>query len=116
MRPRRPAHRPWYRAALSACTVVAAVGFAVAPAASAHGAPPPVSGCPAGWQTLSVAALLGQGYGVPAIVDDPASGGNGDGVICGNPINATRAAQICGGPCGVPVLYNFRDNNLTPWH
>lgn len=84
--------------------------------ASAAAQTPPVTGCPAGFNTLLVADLIPMGYHVPLLIDDPANGGNGDGVVCGKPINPTRAAEICGGPCGVPVLYGFRENTLTPWH
>lgn len=110
---------PRYRRALSRWTVMvfAAVGVAAVPATSAVAAQTPLeTGCPAGFQTLSVATLLGLGYRAPGQIDDPANGGNADGMICGNPINPTRAAQICGGPCSVPVLYEFRDNTLTPLH
>jgi hypothetical protein len=99
----------------TAVIMFAAVGLAAVPVTSAVAVTPPVSGCPAGFQTLSVATLTGLGYHVPALVDDPANGGNGDGVVCGKPINPTRADQLCGGPCGV-VLYGFRDNSLTPSH
>jgi hypothetical protein len=100
----------------SAVIVLAAMGLAAAPLTSAVALTPPVSGCPAGFQTLDVATLLTMGYHAPALVDDPANGGNGDGAICGKPINPTRTAQLCGSPCGVPVLYAFRDNTLTPAH
>jgi hypothetical protein len=100
----------------SAVIMLASVGAAAVPVTAAVAATPPVSGCPAGFQTLSVATLTGLGYRVPGFVDDPANGGNGDGVICGKPINPTRTAQLCGIPCGVPVLYLFEDNRLTPWH
>ena len=78
---------------------------------------PPQTGCPAGYQTLSVSWLESQGpYMLPAILDDPANGGNDDGYVCGLPLPDAAAVQLCGGPCGVPVLYQFRDNNLTPRH
>ena len=80
-------------------------------------ATPPETGCAAGYQTLSVSWLESQGpYRVPALLDDPANGGNGDHLVCGKPINATRTAKLCGPPCDVPVLYEFADNSLTPWH
>lgn len=80
-------------------------------------AAPSETGCPAGYQTLSVSWLESQGpYKVPAQLDDPANGGNGDGLVCGKPINPTRAPKLCGGPCAVPVQYEFSDNNRTPLH
>ena len=42
--------------------------------------------------------------------------GNNDGVVCGHPWNPVAAEKQCGGPCPVPVLYLFRDNDLTPLH
>ena len=101
----------WVVIAFAACGLSALV---YAPPGAAQ--TPPVTGCPAGWDTLLVADLIPLGYHVPLLVDDPVNGGNGDGVVCGKPINPTRAAAICGGPCGVPILYNFRENDLTPAH
>jgi hypothetical protein len=43
-------------------------------------------GCAHGFTALSVADLTAQGYLLPAATDDPANGGNGNGVICGRPI------------------------------
>jgi hypothetical protein len=94
--------------------MLAAIGLAAAPVTPAVALTPPVSGCPAGYQTLDVATLLTIGYRVPALLDDPANGGNGDGLVCGKPINPVKAALLCGGPCGVPVLYYFRENSVTP--
>jgi hypothetical protein len=116
MNPHRPA--PLFRLYVlrSAVIMLAAIGLAAAPVTSAVALTPPVSGCPAGYQTLDVATLLTIGYRVPALLDDPANGGNGDGVVCGKPINPTRTDQLCGIPCPVPVLYGFRDNDVTPLH
>ncbi|MDX6210415.1 MAG: hypothetical protein QOE24_2806 [Frankiales bacterium] len=116
MNPHPHVRRYGVRVSRSAVIMLAAVGLAAAPVTSAVAETPPVSGCPAGFQTLSVATLTGIGYRVPGFVDNPANGGNGDGVVCGKPINPTRTAQLCGTPCGVPVLYLFEDNSLTPFH
>jgi hypothetical protein len=91
---------------------VAAIGaFAASPAA----ATPPGSSCPAdngsqedrGMQLLLVDDLTPLGYRVPAIVDDPANGGNGDGVICGVPLGNQMT------PWG-GQLYLFFDNQFGP--
>jgi hypothetical protein len=69
---------------------------------------PTETGCPSGFQVLSVAELTAQGYRVPAILDDPANGGNGNGLVCGLPL----PQQACGPDCPVPVFYQFSDDNL----
>lgn len=104
---------------LSTALAAGAAGT-VLTAAPALAAPPP-GGCPAGYQLLSVQALTGQGYKVPALIDSPTSGvvgegpgtgqgwvgqpGNGDGFVCG----VKLGNQLT--PFGLPV-YNFIDNQL----
>ena len=90
----------------------------VAVGASHAAAGPPTSGCPTdnrasdqehGMLLLSVADLTAQGYRAPGIIDDPANGGNGDGVICGVPqgnLTTPRDTQ----------LYFFFDNTFGPAH
>jgi hypothetical protein len=91
---------------------VASIGaFAASPAAAI----PPGSSCPGdngsqkdrGMQLLLVDDLTPLGYRVPAIVDDPANGGNGDGVICGVPLG--NQTTPWGGQ-----LYLFFDNQFGP--
>jgi hypothetical protein len=91
--------------------LVIATAGAVITAAPALAAPPS-TGCPAGYQLLSVQTLTAEGYTVPALVDSPTSGllsygkpGNGDGYVCGVP----RGNQLT--PFGLPV-YEFIDNTL----
>ena len=43
-------------------------------------------GCAKGFRSLSVAELAAEGYVLPVTTDDPANGGNGNGIICGRPI------------------------------
>jgi hypothetical protein len=69
---------------------------------------PTETGCPTAYQVLSVADLTALGYHLPAQLDDPANGGNGDGLVCGLPLPDAS----CGPECPVPVYYNFFDNNL----
>jgi hypothetical protein len=83
------------------------LGLLTATAAPAP-ALPNETGCPSAFQVLSVAELTAQGYRTPAIVDDPANGGNGNGLVCGLPL----PQQACGPDCPVPVFYQFGDDNL----
>jgi hypothetical protein len=104
---------------LSTALAVAAAGtvLTAAPALAA----PPSTGCPAGYQLLSVQTLTAEGYKVPALIDSPTSGvvgegpgtgqgwvgqpGKGDGFVCG----VKLGNQLT--PFGLPV-YNFIDNQL----
>lgn len=88
-----------------------ALGLLTATAAPAA-AIPPETGCPSGDQVLVVEDLLAQGYRVPAIVDDPANGGNGNGLVCGHAFSEAARQQLCGPDCPVPIYYLFRDDNL----
>jgi hypothetical protein len=83
------------------------LGLLTATATSAP-ALPTETGCPSAFQVLPVAELTAQGYRAPAIVDDPANGGNGNGLVCGLPL----PQQACGPDCPVPVFYQFGDDNL----
>jgi hypothetical protein len=73
---------------------------------------PTETGCPSASQVLSVAELTTLGYRVPAIIDDPANGGNGNGLVCGQPLPEAYRQATCGPDCPVPVIYLFRDDNL----
>jgi len=67
------------------------------------------NGCPASTELYSVAWLESQGpYRLPARLDDPANGGNGDGYVCAFPLpDAVSVAK------GAPVqLYQFFEDNL----
>jgi hypothetical protein len=88
-----------------------ALGLLTATAAPAA-AIPTETGCPSGDQVLVVEDLLAQGYRVPAIVDDPANGGNGNGLVCGHAFSEAARQQLCGPDCPVPIYYLFRDDNL----
>ncbi len=81
-----------------------------------HGSPasaaPPATGCPRGFDLLSVADLAALGYHVPGIVDDPANTygighqpGNGDGLVCARLLG--KVDKTTGQP-----LYEFVDNTL----
>lgn len=72
---------------------------------------PLTNGCPSGWQALQLSDLAPYGYHVSFAVDNPANGGNGDGVVCGMPQTAAETAVREPGDT-VPVIFDFRDNNL----
>lgn len=76
---------------------------------------PAETGCPAGFQTLSVDWLESQSsnYRLPRRLDEA---GNQDGYVCGKPRNDQAAANYCDGPCPVPTLYDFQENDRTPGH
>lgn len=97
--------------AAAAGLLAAAVTTAVPAYAAAPGTPPE-SGCPAASQLLSVEWLEDQGpYMAPRQIDDA---GNQDGLVCGKPVNQIAAEKsLCKGPCAVPVIYLFRDNELA---
>jgi hypothetical protein len=85
-----------------------AVGVA-GTAVAAPDATPTQTGCPAGYQHLSVEWLESQGpYMAPAAID---TAGNNNGFVCGRPLPPAAAEQACGGPCLVPVVYLFRDDD-----
>jgi len=97
-------------ATLSTAVVIAAI---TATAASANSGDPQNNGCPSGMDALNVVDLSNQGYRVPAIIDSVDNGGNGDGVICGQPwTSAEQAARLPGADL---QIYSFRDNNLPPY-
>jgi hypothetical protein len=70
---------------------------------------PTETGCPAGYQHLSVTDLEARApYMAPRAID---MGGNNNGFVCGLPLPAAAAEQACGGPCPVPVVFLFRDDD-----
>lgn len=70
---------------------------------------PLTNGCPAGWEALNLSDLAPFGYHVVSSGLDA----NGDGVICGIPF--TPQEQAARFPnAQVPVIFDFRDNNLPP--
>jgi len=74
---------------------------------------PPETGCPASNEVLVVADLIALGYRVPAQVD---AAGNNNGLVCGKPFSAGRQEQFCKqfvGGCPVPIIYQFRDDDIT---
>lgn len=80
------------------------IGCSVVPT-RVHASNAPPNGCPNGFQYLSVSDLTAMGYHVPALVDSPANGGNGDGYICARALGERTTSW--GGQ-----LYLFADNQL----
>ena len=115
-----PATRRW---SLTAGAVIAAAG-ALIPCAVTVSArdqtvipsqpgDPDTNGCPTGWEALRVADLRPLGYGLPDRIDSAANGGNHDGVVCGHPLTPQEQEARFPGDT-VPVLFDFRDNDLPP--
>ncbi len=80
-----------------------------APATGALATTPVQNGCPASSDLISVAYLESVGpYQLPARLDDPANGGNGDGWVCAFPLpEAMAEAQGA-----AFTIYQFHENNL----
>jgi hypothetical protein len=73
---------------------------------------PLTNGCPSGDEAISLAVLAPYGYKVPFQLDDPANGGNGDGIVCGKPLAPQEQAARFPN-AAVPVIFNFVDNSLA---
>lgn len=74
---------------------------------------PPETGCPASNEVLVVADLTALGYRAPAQVD---AAGNNNGLVCGKPLSPAAQEQFCKkivGGCTVPIIYQFRDDDIT---
>ena len=95
-------------------TAIAAAGTGLlllaAPASGVLAATPVDNGCPASASLTSVAYLESIGpYQLPAQLDDPANGGNGDGWICAFPL--PEAVSRASGTTF--TIYQFFENNHT---
>lgn len=83
----------------------------LAPATSALATTPVQNGCPAAAELTSVADLEASGpYQIPANLDDPANGGNGDGYVCAFPL--PQAVATAWG-ADVTTVYMFFENTLS---
>jgi hypothetical protein len=95
-------------------TLVAAT-FSATAARSDPSSTPVVTGCPAGFSLFTVGTPP---YKVPAQLDNPANGGNGDGYVCAHAFpDAVRDAFCANGrggclleQLGLP-LYEFTEDN-----
>jgi hypothetical protein len=68
---------------------------------------PVTTGCPAGYQTLTIEWLRTQGpYTEVGMVDT-----NGDGVICGRAWSDAAYNAHCDTGCPVPVIYILKDDD-----
>jgi len=110
--PKRRAPRRMLSLVATLCLVAGTL--ALSPA-SATAATPSETGCPPAFQYLSLDFLRGEGpYMVPFVLD---AEGNGDGFVCGRPENDVVFAIFCPDGCGgIPIFYNFKENDLTPAH
>lgn len=73
---------------------------------------PHVNGCPSGWEALALSDLGPYGYRVPFLIDSRHNGGNGDGIVCGKPFTPQEQAARLPNDTRVPVIFDFRDNDL----
>ena len=99
------------RTPFRALTASAAVGLLMAASATAAFATTPAeNGCPASAPLTSVADLEASGpYQLPAALDDPANGGNGDGNVC-----AFQLPESVSRAWGVDfTIYQFFENSRT---
>lgn len=106
-----------------AAATIATVAALIAPATAGafdqpyfpyQPADPQLNGCPSGWEALQVSVMTPAGYQLPAMLDSPANGGNGDGIICGKPVS-TAEEQARFSAESVPIIFDFRDNDLKPY-
>jgi hypothetical protein len=95
--------------------VIAAAGVFAGAAGADPSATPVVTGCPAGYSLFTVGTPP---YRVPAFLDNPANGGNGDGLVCAHAFpDAVRDAFCANGRAGCLLvqlglpLYNFLEDN-----
>jgi hypothetical protein len=102
-----PSMHPSFR--IPGVTAILALLLALSAAPALAATTPVDNGCPASTELYSVAWLESQGpYRLPAKLDDPANGGNGDGYVCAFPLpEAMAEAQ------GETItIYQFFENNL----
>ena len=91
-------------------TATMTAAFALGMLTATVSASPTVDGCPTSGALTSVAYLESLGdYHVPARIDDPANGGNGDGYVCAFLLPA--AVQDAWG--SADPIYMFNENNRT---
>jgi len=98
----------------SAAAAVVVVAAQILTTASLAEATPPESGCASSNRVLVVEDLLDMGYVLPGEIDDVSNGGNGDGIVCGKPLNPVVQESVCpASQCPVAIVYQFRDNGRT---
>ncbi len=80
----------------------------VAPMGIAGAATPKVTGCPSGFERITVADAETAGYKpLPRRVDE---GGNNNGIVCQKPLPEVLVELVCGTPCHIDVIYLWRDD------
>jgi hypothetical protein len=106
---------------MAAASLLLATGLWVLGTGAATADIPPNTGCPSngqpgGWVLTSTSDLIHRGYS-PNVTNFDV---NADGYICVKPVSQALQDLICadrpGGVCTVPVIYYFRDNDVTSWH
>ena len=97
---------------VSAAATLTVAAFAATAAARAGATTPLQSGCPAGYQLLQLGVDLTHEAGYRAVFDLDAAG-NANNYVCGLPLPERACVALAGGPCPVPVFYNFVDDTIT---
>ncbi len=93
--------------ALASLFVAAATGVNTANADVSQS--PIETGCPAGYEHVSVASLEAAGpYRLPRLLD---TAGNNNGFVCGLAFPEAGRLARCGPACPVPVLYLFGEDD-----
>jgi len=101
------------RTRLRSLILVAVGAAALVIPASVFAANPVDDGCPASSELVSVAYIESLGdYHVPGRIDDPANGGNGDGMICAFPLPGAVADAYGLAFGNTDPIYQFFENNL----
>lgn len=104
-----PVHLTVTRVVTRTLVGLTAAAMTIALATTPASATAPTDGCPRGYVAHTIEQWAALGYPhAPASVDDPANGGNGDGIVCGRELGAGTAKQTTSGQ----VLYEFVDNRL----
>jgi hypothetical protein len=96
----------WVWALLLGLLIAATAAALAVGTASADVSQTPIeTGCPAGFEHLSVASLEAAGlYRLPRRLD---TAGNNNGFVCGLALPEAVRLALCGPACDVPVLYQF---------
>jgi hypothetical protein len=97
------------QAAAFALTIALAVAVPTGSASANVSQTPIVTGCPTGWEHLTIEWLLTQApYQLPGILD---AAGNNNGSVCAVPLPDAYTLARCGPDCPASVLYVFIDDN-----
>jgi hypothetical protein len=77
---------------------------------AANAATPVETGCPAGYDTVRVDVWVALGYAGIVQLDDPANGGNGDGILCHRQLNDVQREKFCATRTCPEIVYWWVEN------